>query len=63
KDISQNARQFAAAVPRTTATCNSEKLANVMAKVMVNDVSVSKRAILQATEMAFDKDKCVTFKN
>ncbi|PIO68345.1 ground-like domain protein [Teladorsagia circumcincta] len=57
----RNARQFSAAVPRTNATCNSQKLANVMVKVMSEDVSVSKRAIVQSTEMAFDGDKYDVF--
>ncbi|KIH46985.1 hypothetical protein ANCDUO_22958 [Ancylostoma duodenale] len=53
----RNARQLAATVPRTNTTCNSHKLANVMVRVMVDDVSVSKRTIMRATEMAFGGDK------
>ncbi|CAJ0589917.1 unnamed protein product [Cylicocyclus nassatus] len=57
----RNARQLAATVPRTNTTCNSHKLANVMVRVMVDDVSVSKRTILRATEIAFDGDKFDVF--
>ncbi|EYC43553.1 hypothetical protein Y032_0490g2389 [Ancylostoma ceylanicum] len=57
----RNARQLAATVPRTNTTCNSHKLANVMVRVMVDDVSVSKRTVLRATEMAFDGDKYDVF--
>ncbi|ETN73478.1 hypothetical protein NECAME_13513 [Necator americanus] len=53
----RNARQLAGSVPRTNTTCNSRKLANVMVRVMVDDVSFSKRAVLRATEIAFDGDK------
>ncbi|XGW02148.1 hypothetical protein V3C99_014304 [Haemonchus contortus] len=57
----RNARQFAAAVPRTNSTCNSQKLSKVMAKVMMDDVTASKRAILKSTELAFDGDKYDVF--
>ncbi|WKY10088.1 hypothetical protein Q1695_002440 [Nippostrongylus brasiliensis] len=54
----RNARQ-SVAVPRTNSTCNSEKLATVMNKVILDDVSVSKRAIMAETEQAFDGEKFV----
>ncbi|WKY10089.1 hypothetical protein Q1695_002440 [Nippostrongylus brasiliensis] len=56
----RNARQ-SVAVPRTNSTCNSEKLATVMNKVILDDVSVSKRAIMAETEQAFDGEKFDVF--
>ncbi|VDL78017.1 unnamed protein product [Nippostrongylus brasiliensis] len=55
-----NARQ-SVAVPRTNSTCNSEKLATVMNKVILDDVSASKRAIMSETEQAFDGEKFDVF--
>ncbi|CAD6195384.1 unnamed protein product [Caenorhabditis auriculariae] len=48
-------------VPRTKNTCNSMKLANVMARAIVDDVSVSKRMVQHATELAFDGAKFDVF--
>uniref|UniRef100_A0A1I7WK27 Ground-like domain-containing protein n=1 Tax=Heterorhabditis bacteriophora TaxID=37862 RepID=A0A1I7WK27_HETBA len=57
----RNARQMSASVPRTNTTCNSHKLANVMVRVMVDDVSVSKRTVLKSTELAFGGEKFDVF--
>ncbi|CAD5232920.1 unnamed protein product [Bursaphelenchus xylophilus] len=37
--------------------CNNEKLAKVMVKAMVNDITASKRLVRKATEMAFNGQK------
>ncbi|KAI1719399.1 ground-like domain-containing protein [Ditylenchus destructor] len=53
-------RQFSAPSvnPReTTNVCNNHKLAKVMVKAMVNDVSISKRLVRRATEMSFNGKK------
>lgn len=57
----RNARQLSAPVPRTNTTCNSKKLANLMEEVMVEDVSISKRTVLHASEVAFDGEKFDVF--
>ncbi|PIC27269.1 hypothetical protein B9Z55_019579 [Caenorhabditis nigoni] len=49
------------AIPRTNNTCNSIKLANVMMRAIVDDVSVSKRMIQHATKLAFDGAKFDVF--
>ncbi|KAE9555609.1 hypothetical protein FO519_001187 [Halicephalobus sp. NKZ332] len=50
-------RQFSAPnIPKEFATstaCNNEKLAKIMAKSIVSDISVSKRLVRKATEIAF----------
>ena len=48
-------------IPRTNNTCNSIKLANVMMRAIVDDVSVSKRMIQHATKLAFDGAKFDVF--
>lgn len=48
-------------IPRTNNTCNSIKLANVMMRAIVDDVSVSKRMIQHATKSAFDGAKFDVF--
>uniref|UniRef100_A0A8R1HJ46 Ground-like domain-containing protein n=1 Tax=Caenorhabditis japonica TaxID=281687 RepID=A0A8R1HJ46_CAEJA len=48
-------------IHRTNNTCNSVKLANVMTRAIVEDVSVSKRMIQHATKLAFDGAKFDVF--
>ncbi|CAI2353442.1 unnamed protein product [Caenorhabditis sp. 36 PRJEB53466] len=48
-------------IPRTNNTCNSIKLANVMMRAIVQDVTVSKRMIQHATKLAFDGAKFDVF--
>uniref|UniRef100_A0A1I7TQL7 Ground-like domain-containing protein n=2 Tax=Caenorhabditis tropicalis TaxID=1561998 RepID=A0A1I7TQL7_9PELO len=48
-------------IPRTNNTCNSIKLANVMMRAIVEDVSVSKKMIQHATKQAFDGAKFDVF--
>uniref|UniRef100_A0A7E4VDS1 Ground-like domain-containing protein n=1 Tax=Panagrellus redivivus TaxID=6233 RepID=A0A7E4VDS1_PANRE len=46
-------------IPLTTqpSVCNNDKLAKIMSKSIVNDISVSKRLVRKATELAFDGRK------
>ncbi|CAJ0577114.1 unnamed protein product, partial [Mesorhabditis spiculigera] len=57
-----SARQHASStVQRTTTTCNSDKLARVMAEAITPDVSVAKKAVQRATELAFSGSKFDVF--
>ncbi|CAJ0946425.1 unnamed protein product, partial [Mesorhabditis belari] len=48
-------------IQKTTTTCNSEKLARVMAKAINGDVAVAKKLVQKATEVAFDGSKFDVF--
>uniref|UniRef100_A0A915EQF2 Ground-like domain-containing protein n=1 Tax=Ditylenchus dipsaci TaxID=166011 RepID=A0A915EQF2_9BILA len=52
-------RQFSAPSARkdNSSVCNNKKLARVMVKAMVNDVSISKRLVRKATELSFNGKK------
>ncbi|GMT11511.1 hypothetical protein PFISCL1PPCAC_2808, partial [Pristionchus fissidentatus] len=43
-------------MPRTSTTCNSEKLGDAMIRVIGDDVSISKRRVAKATAEAFTFD-------
>ncbi|GMR59865.1 hypothetical protein PMAYCL1PPCAC_30060, partial [Pristionchus mayeri] len=48
-------------VPRTSSTCNSEKLGDAMIGVIVEDVSISKRRVAKATAEAFTWERFDVF--
>ncbi|GMS81414.1 hypothetical protein PENTCL1PPCAC_3589, partial [Pristionchus entomophagus] len=48
-------------IPRTSATCNSEKLGDAMIGVIVDDVSISKRRVAKATAEAFTWERFDVF--